>query len=327
MRDTEVAIFRNTYFRRKKLFFLLHSRNVSNSFFYKLLSDRYFCIPYSIFSRALIRALSSKLGRTIFNPEDTSIDLNILELLHKEKSLLGLQIENLDLDSNAVKQNVGLVPSKPYIAFVFRDSRYDNIVNPSKSFDQRYRHTPVSYVPALLNLMSSFDYQVVRMGRYTYPLEVESKFRNFFDYSQQTENQSDSNDFILFNECQYVVSTGSGIDEIGALFRKKICLINFAPPNTPLDKHIYPFVLSSDYFLEQSKLSIRKLILTTNGKLHPRDIPVETQIEIRPKPIHLVLEFVKLFHEYHEYQHMDVVKHFKQFAGDNSLEMVGNVIY
>lgn len=300
---------------------------MSNSFFYKLLSDRYFCIPYSIFSRALIKALSSKLGRTIFDPQDTSIDLNILELLHREKSLLSPQNEILDFDSNEAKQNVGLALGKPYIAFVLRDSRYDDMVNPSKSLDQKYRHTPPSYVPSLLTLMSSFDYQVIRMGRYTYPLNFESKFSNFLDYSQQIENQSDSTDFILFKECKYVVSTGSGIDEIGALFRKKICLINFAPPNTPLDKHIYPFVLSSDYFLGGSKLSIRKLILTTKGKLHPRDIPLEAQIEIRPKPIHLVLEFMQLFHEYHEYQHMDVVKHFKQFAGDNSLEMVGNVIY
>ena len=50
---------------------------------------------------------------------------------------------------------------------------------------------------------------------------------NFLDYAFSSE-RSDFLDIFLFKVSYFVISTGSGLDNISSLFRKNILLINYA---------------------------------------------------------------------------------------------------
>jgi putative glycosyltransferase (TIGR04372 family) len=264
----------------------------------------------------------------IFDPKDTYVERDISGLLHTRPALIQVDLAKEYLDIH--KSITYVFPELdriPLVVIVFRDSAHDLIHYPDSVLNQSYRNSPPSILNSIINYYVNTSRCVIRMGRDSVANDRSLSFPRYLDYSHQKSIQSSAADFMLFQKSSYVISTGSGVDEIGAFLRKKVCLFNVAPPNSPFNTVTYPIALASDYLYLGKKLSMRELSNLKVKSLHPRDIPPEMQIWIRPKGQHLVMKFIEFFDSCFRSEFENFDTRCVEFALQNKLEKIGNVLY
>jgi putative glycosyltransferase (TIGR04372 family) len=132
-------------------------------------------------------------------------------------------------DGKALLQNLGIGVKDKYICLTVRDGSYLKYRFPNKDFSyHNYRDSDISdYVP-MAEFLTSQGYFVVRMGRLNNPMQKTNNPR-IIDYAN-SKFTSDFADVYLFRNCDFVISTSTGMDRIGLLFRKKIGLVNLPLP-------------------------------------------------------------------------------------------------
>ena len=67
-------------------------------------------------------------------------------------------------------------------------------------------------------------YNCVRMGSDP-ENELKIEHKNFFDYSF-SNFKSELNDLFILSKCHFIVSSGSGFDQLGIMFRRPVVLVN-----------------------------------------------------------------------------------------------------
>jgi putative glycosyltransferase (TIGR04372 family) len=115
-----------------------------------------------------------------------------------------------------------------FVTLLVRDSNYLQAVKPDQIWDYHsYRNSDIKdYIPAIEWLIKNRVW-VLRMGRHTKD-KLEIKKNRFVDYSNES-SKSDLLDIWLFANATAIISTGTGLDYLGGLYRKPILFLNALP--------------------------------------------------------------------------------------------------
>ena len=96
-----------------------------------------------------------------------------------------------------------------------------------KTSHNNFRNSEINNFKLASKALSKRGMFVVRVGR-----DTKKKFlvndKKIIDYSY-SKYISDLMDIYLISKCEFLISTGTGLDSVGFIFRKPICYINSCP--------------------------------------------------------------------------------------------------
>jgi putative glycosyltransferase (TIGR04372 family) len=125
--------------------------------------------------------------------------------------------------------NKGWTPGEAFVVFLIRDTAFqDQFLPKSRNWDyHNYRNSEIkTYIPAM-DWLTQQGVWVLRMGKIAKdPLNINNKF--IIDYATNQDG-SDLLDIWLFANSNAIISTGSGLDYLGGIYRVPILLINYLP--------------------------------------------------------------------------------------------------
>lgn len=121
---------------------------------------------------------------------------------------------------------LGIPEGAPFVCFMARDSAYLDATFPDSNWQHHdYRDSTIqNYLPAVEEL-SSRGYFAVRMGSVVKESLTASN-PMVIDYA--TNGRTDFLDIYLSTNCQFFLTSGTGIDALTTMFRKPIACVNFA---------------------------------------------------------------------------------------------------
>ena len=83
---------------------------------------------------------------------------------------------------------------------------------------------------------------VIRVGRHN-STRISSPPNGYFEFLDIVESLPDSLEFELFENCDFVISTGSGPDNIGLFYRKLVLYLNVIPISAVPQTSLSPMLL------------------------------------------------------------------------------------
>ncbi len=124
--------------------------------------------------------------------------------------------------------SIGLKKDQKFVCFIIRDNQYLDTEFPDKDFSYHsYRDSDISKFYPSFHYLLQEGYAIFRMGKHV-SSAVEIDHPLFIDYARRNF-KSDFLDIWLMANCQFTVSTGTGLDEVTNAFRKPICYVNYLP--------------------------------------------------------------------------------------------------
>jgi putative glycosyltransferase (TIGR04372 family) len=232
---------------------------ISNSFLAELWSRRVVILPWWLLGPA-ITANRKFFGPTskfeIFNNSDRDVN----GLLDDIPQSVFLTRDEIDRGWKSLEQ-FGIPRGAPFVVIVARDRGYLLSREPHRDFSYHdYRNADINTFAAAAMLLVEKGYFVIRIGR-----NVEDRFEvqhpMVIDYSLSGV-QSDFLDIFLVSECNFIVSTQTGIDSVAHfVFRKPTLMVNVAPVGVVLSSRsrcmaIFKRIVDRD---SGSQLSLRQL--------------------------------------------------------------------
>jgi putative glycosyltransferase (TIGR04372 family) len=146
-----------------------------------------------------------------------------------QKNDVAFTFTKLEIDAcqNWLKSK-GWQEGEPFVTLLIRDSTYLHVVKPEQNWDYHdYRNSDIKdFVPAVEWLTKNRVW-VLRMGRHTKD-KLEIHEDRFVDYSKEL-SKSDLLDIWLFANATAIISTATGLDYLGGLYRKPILFLNALP--------------------------------------------------------------------------------------------------
>jgi len=128
---------------------------------------------------------------------------------------------------------MGMKPQTPFACFLARDGRYLEQHMPGRSFAYHdYRNMPAEdFLPAMEMLADAGAFSL-RMG-HVVDGELEGGRPEIVDYASR--HRTPFMDVYLAGNCGLFVSSGTGLDAVGTIFRRNVCMVNLLPYGcTPL---------------------------------------------------------------------------------------------
>jgi putative glycosyltransferase (TIGR04372 family) len=198
----------------KKIFFLEILFNILNKYYFL---GKYFLLPYRNWQHY-------KFWQNV----------DIYNLLPKTKPFINFTEDEIK-KGNLLLNKIGISNSNKYICFFARDSRYrnENIEN------QSVRNSNINDQLKGIDFIVNDNFKAVRIGKEVKE-NLKSKNKNIIDYPL-SNLKSDFLDIYLIFHSKFIIGTGSGIEDIAVLNRKKILTVNFA---SLAELYIY----SSDFY-------------------------------------------------------------------------------
>jgi putative glycosyltransferase (TIGR04372 family) len=182
----------------------------------------------------------------------------------------------------AVLDRLGLHPQKPFVTLCIRDNSYSKLYFNNVDFEQlSYRNSHIDNFDSVIKVLNEFGYQVVRMGRNTETLIRDSNIC-VIDYSQSSL-RSDRNDYILFANSAFTISTASGIDEIAFSLKKVVLYMNCLPVHIPNESKLLRPILPKVLYSQHGEIIPFKKILSHGlYDLRKTSDYADASIEYRP---------------------------------------------
>ena len=165
------------------------------------------------------------LDTSCVSVQQVQVDYRVLD-----NSIPLINISSFEKDDGlALLRALGLAPQEKFICLAVRDSNYLEKFFPKKDFSyHNYRDSNIYDYEMMCNYFTSRGYYVIRMGKYNSPL-FRSNNLKIIDYAN-SPFRSDFGDVYLFSQCSFVISSSTGMDRLGVLFRKPIGLVNLPLP-------------------------------------------------------------------------------------------------
>ncbi len=155
-----------------------------------------------------------------------------------------------------------------FICVIAREPGYLQVLNPNRDWSYHdYRNTKIEAFDKTITTLTKRGYHVIRMGKYVAE-KLDTVSERVIDYAA-SEARSEFLDIWLMANCQFCISTGTGLDEVAKIFKRPIVFVNYAPlfdfesytPNITvfknLEKEATGALLSVTEHLENSVISQR----------------------------------------------------------------------
>jgi len=155
-----------------------------------------------------------------------------------------------------------------FVCFFARDPHFHPNIKTGLHKNSVRDSSIFSQIPAM-EYLSKNKYKIFRVGS-IYGEKLPFINNNIIDYAH-SNFKSDFLDIFLLMQCEFMVSTGSGIDHVPLLNRKKVLLVNYLYQLQSFDNSYYPLFipkkykcLSSGELIPYSKVYEKKLHLFQN---------------------------------------------------------------
>ena len=123
---------------------------------------------------------------------------------------------------------IGYTENKKIVTLVVRDNYFKDSLDLNKSWKyHEYRNAAVSSYKDSVEYLISEGFFVIKIGKGSNQ-EIKIKNQNFYDYSRSSLN-SDFLDFWIISKSFFTITTGTGVDEICAVYKVPILDTNFFP--------------------------------------------------------------------------------------------------
>ena len=128
---------------------------------------------------------------------------------------------------NLNREFLNLINSKKLVCIMSRDGKYLTNKLIKKNDYKNYRNSNINdFIPAIKALEKK-GYFIIRMGNLV-KNKLNYKSKNVMDYSN-SKYVNDFLDIYLINKCEFVISTGFGIDTVAMIYNKPMIFLNYLP--------------------------------------------------------------------------------------------------
>jgi putative glycosyltransferase (TIGR04372 family) len=187
---------------------------------------------------------------------------------------------------------------KPLVLLCVRDKIYTKNRSGQNVFDETsYRNSDISNCEEMIDQLIEMGYAVVRMGSEAKEWSYEKD--NFWNYAN-SNFRSDETDVSLFDNCAFVVSTGTGVDELATAFRKRCYMFNLAPFIHARCSRLRPLYLPKSLAFHSSKkpLSLSQINDLDLGSVRMTSRYLEYGIDLIEAPPSTLRAFAREVHHF-----------------------------
>jgi len=135
-----------------------------------------------------------------------------------------------NLRGNEFLEKIGMLNHKKFVCLIVRDSQYkeefQNLDNRNWSY-HNFRDSDIDNYKESAMYLAQKGYWVFRMGKGA-KKRFDIDHPKIFDYAF-SDYRSDFLDVWLMANCNFCISTGTGIDAVATIFRRPILMINYIP--------------------------------------------------------------------------------------------------
>jgi putative glycosyltransferase (TIGR04372 family) len=278
---------------------------VSNRYLLYLIREKRIVLPYMFGN--LVHRLQNRFGvvnSSKFEPLKQKSSDKLLGP-HVESAYLTIKSEDIAETRKFLSSKLDI--TKPLVLVAIRDSGYDEFCIQSGRADhgilerQAYRNANILEFSDCIKVLLQAGYSVLRIGRHSNSQLIE-QLDDYYDYSVDQVNQADMLDVVFHSISKFCISTGTGIDELSNLFRKRIYTVNLVPPSSRVSSILNPMILLQDYYDSTTglKLSLNHIIHSDVFFSTPKITKSEIDYRLEKKGARKLLEFTKLVVAYEE---------------------------
>lgn len=296
VRETEIlnCMLENKDYGERYKIILCTQKRVSNRYFLSVLQDSFFVAPWPI-GILCMKIMNHISGDHRVKNLEFSERRNIyLKKLHTKPSNLVSSFRMKQMLEHVNESHPELAGRKIVIV-AFRDEGYDFSINPKfEPQTQSYRNTPLEHFIPLLSDLVAQDFTIVRVGRHNqqHVTDVNKHAIEISDLSCQDNSMCD---FAMFYHAKLVITTGTGIDEIGLLLRKPTIYLNVAPFGQIEQTEICKGILATTYFDESlTKIQLAGLIDSGLHLVNPAPLIKKKSISLKPRDPEVIRKYVAL---------------------------------
>lgn len=291
--DTEVMLHKVNSLDLKQRVYFVRTNKVCNETLLDILSKNVSVLShrYLLIRRILCR-LSKEYAKKVNVIESFSYEW--VTKAHSKSSIFEPDAEFLEQEFAFLRDEYGLTKNSRLVTLAIRDSGYDDSFQ-EKSKQPLYRNTPIDYFQHTVEALISRDYSVFRMGRDSNSRLNISASGKYWDLSDIDYPNMERLELAISSIATFMVSTGTGIEQLSAIFRKPIFLVNFAPPYI-LPSPVYRRVLISQYLVSPNengkRLGVKELLALGLFDSNPAKEISKGKLKIEPRQPDEILSFV-----------------------------------
>lgn len=291
--ESELYLKKMQTYHQKVYFY--PQKMISNSYWWAYISENSLTLP------ELVGKTLDRIFRLLFwrykKEKSEFIQVSITEYakLKVYEDMPKILFKDYELEhGNQMIREAGFTTEKPIVGVCLRDEAYDELFGEKNVEAQRHRNMPLSdyrdYVETILN--SGFS--ALRFGRYGKTIIRDSP-GYFFDFSAKGHNYEDYLDFVFASKVNFFFSTGTGIDTVAFVMRKRVYVINNFPIGTAYLTTLSPLYLPQDYISIStgSKMTVDDIYAKGLENTRISDL-WNAGITIQPKRPALVSAFINL---------------------------------
>jgi putative glycosyltransferase (TIGR04372 family) len=298
--DTEVMLHKVNSLDLKQRVYFVKTNKICNETLLDILSKNVSVLShrYLLIRRILCR-LSKGYAKKVNVIESFSYEW--VTKAHSKSSIFEPDAEFLEKEFAFLRDEYGLTKDSRLVTLAIRDSGYDDSFQ-EKSKQPLYRNTPIDYFQHTVEALISRDYSVFRMGQDSNSRLNISASGKYWDLSDIDYPNMERLELAISSIATFMVSTGTGIEQLSAIFRKPIFLVNFAPPYI-LPSPVYRRVLISQYLVSPNengkRLGVKELLALGLFDSNPAKEISKGKLKIEPRQpdeiLNFVLEIFKFF--------------------------------
>lgn len=206
-----------------------------------------------IYFRGFFLTLEKFLAGTRFFINVDCLDRDINNYLEKYKQKINFNTKELSFGNRKLDE-IGL-KNKKYVCLLIRDDAYISALSKnSKDLRNDHRNSDINDYIEVTKYLISKNYYVIRMGS---KVNNKMSFTNdkFIDYPYKDYKSSFLDIYIIAN-CQFSISTGTGLDSVCALFRRPVISVNFADLNLAYTWYPYELCSPKKYIHSKTKKKV-----------------------------------------------------------------------
>lgn len=188
----------------------------------------------------------------------------------------------------------GWIEEQKIVVFCIRDNLYQLTIDPQSKV-QNFRNSELEDFSPAIEYLCKENFFVIRMGRlardrfpFVHP--------NFLDYSFD-KHKSDLLDIAIFALADFVISTGTGLDQVGEMFRKPVLRVNYLPIGDVMtrsrNQRVLPKLLEDNFTnkrLDLDEIAQRELFLANSDEKYAK-----ANVKIISNSASSILEEIRYF--------------------------------
>lgn len=232
--DTHIYL-ENKSHREKNIIDLIYydKRWVCNKDLLSLFKRHIFFYPKILIKPFLnlnkIKILGNDIHEVYFNNISSSRDTRTLDKIENNKDFCEFNLKQIDTGKKYLQKHGVNYKKDKFVCILGRDQGYMEKYDPIGNYDHHsYRNCSIKNLELVSEYLASKNYYVFRMGK-----DVKEKFNPSFknkmiiDYAN-SDDRSEFLDIFLLKNCEFCISTDTGLYGLGVIFNKPILFFSIA---------------------------------------------------------------------------------------------------